>query len=100
MSVIHSAGVLQVDLIVCFDALGSPVRMVQRMGRTGRKRHGRVRSPSKDCQCVIGGWVLCTPEHTPVVVVTPPLQVITLVSEGAEVNKLKKSHQSALVLSS
>jgi len=26
---------------VCFDAQNSPVRMIQRMGRTGRKREGR-----------------------------------------------------------
>ena len=32
----------EVDLIVSFDALNSPVRMVQRMGRTGRKRAGKV----------------------------------------------------------
>ncbi|KAG4056715.1 Fanconi anemia group M protein [Phytophthora cactorum] len=32
----------EVDLIVSFDALTSPVRMIQRMGRTGRKRVGRV----------------------------------------------------------
>lgn len=32
-----------VDLIVCFDIGNkSPIRMVQRMGRTGRKRQGRV----------------------------------------------------------
>ncbi len=31
----------EVDLIVCFDAQASPTRMVQRMGRTGRKRDGR-----------------------------------------------------------
>ena len=31
-----------VDLIVSFDAVGSPTRMVQRMGRTGRKRAGRI----------------------------------------------------------
>lgn len=31
------------DLIVCFDISNkSPIRMVQRMGRTGRKRQGRV----------------------------------------------------------
>lgn len=34
----------EVDLIVSFDALNSPVRMVQRMGRTGRKRAGKVRT--------------------------------------------------------
>lgn len=33
----------EVDLIVSFDALSSPVRMVQRMGRTGRKRAGKAR---------------------------------------------------------
>lgn len=32
----------EVDLIVCFDAQKSPVRLVQRMGRTGRKRQGRI----------------------------------------------------------
>ncbi|XP_078464653.1 Fanconi anemia group M protein [Lampetra planeri] len=32
----------EVDLIVCFDAQKSPVRLVQRMGRTGRRRHGRI----------------------------------------------------------
>ena len=31
-----------VDLIVCFDAHKSPIRLVQRMGRTGRKRRGRI----------------------------------------------------------
>eukprot|EP00111_Clytia_hemisphaerica_P002682 TCONS_00007586-protein len=31
-----------VDLIVCFDASNSPIRLVQRMGRTGRKRKGRI----------------------------------------------------------
>jgi Fanconi anemia group M protein len=32
----------EVDLIVCFDAQNSPIRMLQRMGRTGRKRQGKV----------------------------------------------------------
>jgi ERCC4-related helicase len=32
----------EVDLIVCFDASASPIRLVQRMGRTGRKRDGRI----------------------------------------------------------
>jgi len=32
----------EVDLIICYDANKSPVRLVQRMGRTGRKRDGRV----------------------------------------------------------
>lgn len=31
-----------IDLIVCFDSSASPVRMLQRMGRTGRKRSGKV----------------------------------------------------------
>jgi len=31
-----------VDLIVCYDASASPIRMLQRMGRTGRKRLGKV----------------------------------------------------------
>lgn len=32
----------QVDLIVCFDAHKSPARLIQRLGRTGRRRSGRV----------------------------------------------------------
>ncbi|XP_053701979.1 Fanconi anemia group M protein [Synchiropus splendidus] len=32
----------EVDLIICFDAQKSPIRLVQRMGRTGRQRHGRI----------------------------------------------------------
>jgi Fanconi anemia group M protein len=32
----------QVDLIVNYDTLRSPIRMIQRVGRTGRKRDGRV----------------------------------------------------------
>lgn len=32
----------EVDLIVCFDAPKSPIRLVQRQGRTGRRRSGRI----------------------------------------------------------
>uniref|UniRef100_A0A1I8HRZ3 ATP-dependent DNA helicase n=1 Tax=Macrostomum lignano TaxID=282301 RepID=A0A1I8HRZ3_9PLAT len=32
----------QVDLIICYDAQKSPVRLIQRMGRTGRARQGRI----------------------------------------------------------
>ncbi|KAL1304021.1 hypothetical protein AAFC00_000462 [Neodothiora populina] len=32
----------EVDLIVCYDASSSPIRMLQRMGRTGRKRKGKI----------------------------------------------------------
>ncbi|KAL8627814.1 hypothetical protein Q9189_006496 [Teloschistes chrysophthalmus] len=32
----------EVDLIICFDASASPIRMLQRMGRTGRKRAGKI----------------------------------------------------------
>ncbi|KAK2765424.1 3'-5' DNA helicase [Arachnomyces sp. PD_36] len=32
----------EVDLIVCYDSSASPVRMLQRMGRTGRKRAGKI----------------------------------------------------------
>ncbi len=32
----------QVDLIICYDASASPIRMLQRMGRTGRKRAGSI----------------------------------------------------------
>ncbi|KAF9305061.1 hypothetical protein BGZ74_011557 [Mortierella antarctica] len=31
-----------VDLIVCYDVQSSPTRMIQRMGRTGRKRKGKI----------------------------------------------------------
>lgn len=32
----------QVDLIICYDSSASPIRMLQRMGRTGRKRAGQI----------------------------------------------------------
>ena len=32
----------EVDLIVCYDSSASPIRMLQRMGRTGRKRAGAI----------------------------------------------------------
>ncbi|KAI9765114.1 MAG: 3'-5' DNA helicase [Geoglossum simile] len=32
----------EIDLIVCYDSSSSPVRMLQRMGRTGRKRDGNI----------------------------------------------------------
>lgn len=43
-SLFHALGldIGDVDLIVCYDAPKSPVRLVQRMGRTGRNRQGRI----------------------------------------------------------
>jgi ERCC4-related helicase len=32
----------EVDLIVFFDSISSPIRAIQRMGRTGRKRNGKI----------------------------------------------------------
>lgn len=32
----------EVDRIVCYDSSSSPIRMLQRMGRTGRKRAGNI----------------------------------------------------------
>jgi ATP-dependent DNA helicase MPH1 len=32
----------EVDLIICFDSTQSPIKNIQRMGRTGRKRDGKV----------------------------------------------------------
>ncbi|KAI5949906.1 MPH1 [Candida jiufengensis] len=32
----------EVDLIVCYDSTASPIKNIQRMGRTGRKRDGKV----------------------------------------------------------
>lgn len=32
----------EIDLIICYDSGFSPIRLVQRMGRTGRKRAGKV----------------------------------------------------------
>lgn len=32
----------EVDLIVCYDTTASPLKTAQRMGRTGRKRNGKV----------------------------------------------------------
>ncbi|XP_050233297.1 DEAD-box ATP-dependent RNA helicase FANCM isoform X2 [Mercurialis annua] len=34
--------IMEVDLVICFDANVSPLRMIQRMGRTGRKDDGQV----------------------------------------------------------
>ncbi|XP_073052699.1 DEAD-box ATP-dependent RNA helicase FANCM isoform X1 [Primulina eburnea] len=34
--------IMEVDLVVCFDANVSPLRMIQRMGRTGRKHEGHL----------------------------------------------------------
>nr|XP_043613922.1 DEAD-box ATP-dependent RNA helicase FANCM [Erigeron canadensis] len=34
--------IMEVDLVISFDANISPLRMIQRMGRTGRKSKGRV----------------------------------------------------------
>ncbi|GAB2271922.1 hypothetical protein Dimus_006750 [Dionaea muscipula] len=34
--------IMEVDLVICFDANVSHLRMIQRMGRTGRKHDGRV----------------------------------------------------------
>uniref|UniRef100_A0A915JRB4 Helicase C-terminal domain-containing protein n=1 Tax=Romanomermis culicivorax TaxID=13658 RepID=A0A915JRB4_ROMCU len=34
--------IAEVDLIICYDAPKSPIRLVQRMGRTGRKRLGKI----------------------------------------------------------
>jgi ATP-dependent DNA helicase MPH1 len=32
----------EVDLIICYDSGMSPIRLTQRMGRTGRKRDGKI----------------------------------------------------------
>ncbi|KAG8902061.1 3'-5' DNA helicase [Tulasnella sp. 403] len=32
----------EVDLIICYDSQKTPIRMLQRIGRTGRKRDGRI----------------------------------------------------------
>ncbi|KAL1970469.1 hypothetical protein VTN77DRAFT_4113 [Rasamsonia byssochlamydoides] len=32
----------EIDLIVCYDSSASPIRMLQRMGRTGRRRAGNI----------------------------------------------------------
>lgn len=32
----------EVDMIICYDNGFSPIRMIQRMGRTGRKRDGNI----------------------------------------------------------
>ena len=32
----------EVDLVVCYDVQASPIKSTQRVGRTGRKRDGRV----------------------------------------------------------
>jgi superfamily II DNA/RNA helicase len=47
----------EVDLIICFDAQASPTRMVQRMGRTGRKRDGRCGTTST----TLHSWAFAPP---------------------------------------
>ncbi|RLV90703.1 ATP-dependent DNA helicase MPH1 [Spathaspora sp. JA1] len=32
----------EVDLIICYDSTSSPIKSIQRMGRTGRKRDGKI----------------------------------------------------------
>ncbi|SSD61597.1 related to ATP-dependent DNA helicase MPH1 [Saccharomycodes ludwigii] len=32
----------EVDLIICYDSTSSPIKNIQRMGRTGRKRDGKI----------------------------------------------------------
>ncbi|CCD23136.1 3'-5' DNA helicase NDAI_0B01020 [Naumovozyma dairenensis CBS 421] len=32
----------EVDLIICYDTTSSPIKNIQRMGRTGRKRDGKI----------------------------------------------------------
>lgn len=32
----------EVDMIICYDTTGSPIKNIQRMGRTGRKRDGQI----------------------------------------------------------
>ncbi len=34
--------IMEMDLVICFDANVSPICMIQPMGRTGRKRDGGV----------------------------------------------------------
>ena len=48
-----------VDLIICYDAPKSPIRLVQRMGRTGRRREGRIVmlvTEGKEEQVSLGVW--------------------------------------------
>ena len=66
----------EVDLIVCFDAQNSPTRMVQRMGRTGRKRDGRC------------GKTFLSP---PFVDIYFFQILVVLVTEGSEENAFKNS---------
>ena len=42
----------EVDLIVCYDVSKSPIRLVQRMGRTGRKRAGRIIVLVTEARCM------------------------------------------------
>lgn len=56
-----------VDLIICLDVSASPTRSVQRTGRTGRHRSGRVvyiLSKGKELQQhELSLWVRCGPPH-------------------------------------
>jgi Fanconi anemia group M protein len=83
----------EVDLIICFDAQASPTRMVQRMGRTGRKRDGRCGTTST----TLHSWAFAPP---------PSVRSqtddwgggttsVVLVTEGAEEAVFKKSQQTS-----
>ncbi|KAH0988951.1 hypothetical protein GBA52_000434 [Prunus armeniaca] len=50
--------IMEVDLVICFDANVSPLRMIQRMGRTGRKHDGRVDILFSYEYCMFCSWLL------------------------------------------
>lgn len=50
--------IMEVDLVICFDANVSPLRMIQRMGRTGRKHDGRVDILFSYEQCILCNLLL------------------------------------------
>ena len=49
----------EVDLIVCYDVSKSPIRLVQRMGRTGRKRAGRIIVLVTEVRPRLTRWTWC-----------------------------------------
>ncbi|RLV98273.1 hypothetical protein DV515_00010979 [Chloebia gouldiae] len=83
----------EVDLIVCFDAQRSPVRLVQRMGRTGRRRHGRINYNQSQCnkrsihKAISGNKTLRFYQHSPRMVpegITPKVHKMFITAEKQE----------------
>lgn len=74
----------EVDLIVCYDTSNNPRALVQRMGRTGRKRDGRC-----VLLCNAGSCLYFVVLHKRLFFDTPPLA-----AEQRNLENSKTSHEA------